>query len=269
MTATIGITGLVSVPDEDGDSASQTGLDLYHLIETGSGPYSFTMQVPQDVFDATEFGATSVANAAGLKAWTANISARFPKAGAKIGSGGLVTFASGYAAGVRDWSLTLNAAEHDVTAFDSTTPPEWRAWLPGLVSWSGSYNAHIDGTTPLVVPGASAAATFKLTEDGTTDRTLAGNIVVNSMAPTVAVGEKNVVAYGFAGNGDLTAAGTGNILPSGAIGTPDECEVVFKANSSRTYTGRAFWTSIGITVPVDGLIEVTATLRGTGALTVA
>lgn len=269
MTATIGITGLIEVPDTSSGTVDQTGFDLYNLIETASGPYTFNLNVPQDVFDSTEFGAMAVANTNGLKAWTATINAKFPKAGAKIGNGGLVTFSSGYAANVRDWNMAVNAAEHDVTVFDGTTPPTWREFLPGLVSWAGAYNAMIDDTTPLVVPGASAAATFKLTEDGTTDRTLAGDVVVSSLGATVNVGDRNMAAYAFAGNGDLTAAGTANIFASGAVGIPDVTEVIFKATNSRTYTGLCFWTSIGVTVPVDGLIEVTATLRGSGALVAA
>ena len=92
-----------------------------------------------------------------------------------------------------------------------------------------------------------------------------------------------MLRYAFTGTGDLTATSgttTAAIFPAGAVvmpnwdtnadGTPD-VTAVFRVDgtSARTYTGTCFWTSVQASASVDGLIDVTVNLQGTGPLTVA
>lgn len=116
------------------------------------------------------------------------------------GAGGSVTFATGYAANVHEWAITLEADIHEKTDFTDGASG-WKAFLAGLKGWSGTYSAYLDDTTPIVAPGAAAAtATFTIVSG----QTLSGNIIVKSLESVVPVGDMTKVTVSFQGDGALS-----------------------------------------------------------------
>jgi len=279
---TVGIEGLVT-------SWGTAGADVYQLINAGIAPFKFSIQVSSDVLDVTAFaaGLTSKANRAGLATWSGTITGRYPQATKKLGNSGSVTFAGGYAQHVRSWELELAADALDITEM-SGSAVTWRAFRPGLIGWSGSYEARVDSATavnlPTLASGSSGAATFKISEEGTTDNAFAGNIIVPELGVDVEVSALNTARYSFTGDGTLsnTYASTLGLLSASASpytvttpswdtngdGTPD-VSLVLQAASGRTFTGPAFWKSLRVSCPVDGLIEVSVGVQGAGALVLA
>lgn len=277
---TIGVTGAVT-------SWGASGADVHQLINAGISPASISAEISSDGLDWTGLGVSSAAMRAGLASWTATIVGRYPKTAPKVGNSGGVTFAGGYATWVRSWELTIEAGVHDITS-QTGSAVLWRSFRPGLLSWSGSYECDIDSTTPLSPPtlasGVAGAATFKISEEGATDNTLAGDIIVTGLSQSVSAGEKNTASYSFSGSGVLTntyASGMGLLSASAspyAIGTPTwdvngdgvpDVVLTWQSDTGRTYAGPAFWRSLRVSCPVDGLIEVTVGVQGAGALTIS
>ena len=259
---TIGITGLIV--------CSTVGSDLRHLLGGlaggGGSPYSATISVARPEFDTTRFAASleAMSYTAGINDWTGTVNMRFPNPIAKTGQCGFITYANGYVQDVTDYSVTITAAEHKITG-QSPTCLIWDKYRPGLVSYSGSYNAHIDDTDEIPFPLPEGGAIFRLSDE-VADNTLAGNILSINSAASVVVTDKNTSSHTFRGNGALTAAGTTPLFPAGVIGTPDIASIVLTADTGRTYAGNCFWTSVTINVPHDGLIDVSVNLRGDGPL---
>lgn len=272
MAHTIGITGLVAVPGTDSGATSQTGLDLYYLLGESTGgikPYSVSGQITIDEHDVTAFASSlsTMSYVSGISSWTATVQGRYPNSTAATGRCGQVTFANGYDDRVNAWTLALAAQAHETTEFASTCPT-WRSFMPGLVSWNGSFAGGIDDTNALVF-GASGSATLRMSDEAGTDNTLAGSIFYTGVGPTINVGQVNQVSQTFRGSGALTTAGDTPLFAAGAIGIPDDTEFVISADGSRTYTGRGFWTGINVSVAIGATIDVSVTIQGNGALTPA
>lgn len=267
MAFTTGLEGLLS--------SSDSGKDLHWLIETGTDPYSVNLNVTNESFDATAFASTApiaMSKIGGLAAWTGQFNAKFPKTTKASGHEGLVTYANGYVLGCEAWSITATAQSFDSTSFAST-PPTWREFLPGLYSFSGSFDVKIDDTTALVLPN-SGDATFRLTKEATNDNVLAGNIVITGMSPQITVGGKNVARYTFDVNGNLTTDGDSSFLEVSSPGTPLELvrpevtAITARASGSRTYSGNAFLTNWTVGASLGSPVEASASFQGTGALTI-
>lgn len=263
MAATVGYSGVVT-------SWAGTPFDVTKFLDA-----SVNFSVDGEELDVTGFGSSleAMTYIPGLRAWSAQMSGWFPAAGALTGHAGNVSWGdSTYATNVREWSLDIAAAEHDVTVFDGAGVV-WRSFVPGLYSWSGTYNAFIDSSTALTVPTAAAGTlgtvTLKLTEDGGTDRTFSGAAMIRQVSGAIPVNGVNTANYAFRGSGALTSAGTNNIIASGAVAKPAVGSLVFQAASGRTYTGNAFATSVQVQVAVDGATQITVNARGSGALTPA
>ena len=122
---------------------------------------------------------------------------------AKIGTGidGSITFATGYNTNVDTWTMSAEAAEHDVTDFASTG---WKEFIIGLKEFSGSYTAFVDDTAQLDANvnwfgGTLAAATFAL--DAT--RTMSGNILITGWTIDTATTDSIKVTFNYRGTGAL------------------------------------------------------------------
>lgn len=216
---------------------------------------------------------------AGLADWTVTANFFFPST-PKAGNAGLVTYASGYAAHVHSWSMQLAAAVAEITEF-AATGPTWRSYMPGIVSASGQYVAKISDTTPLTAPtavgAAPSSATFKLTDESAADNTLAGSILAQQLG--AAAGSPNLATYGYQVSGQVTAAGDSPLFPAGTIGVPyweddgtPDVTVSGKwdgAGAARTFSGKCFWQQVSVNVDLNGVVNGSLTLRGTGALTLA
>lgn len=261
MAATAVTTGAVT---------SWAGTQNTAIIQSGSGPWEFSLNYDAPTEDVTPFNGSGVVfarNLANLRQWSGSISTRLTTA--VLGSTGLVTFASGYVVNARAWVININTEAKDTTIFSGSGVTN-RSFVPGIINWGGTYDTLLDNTTAITAPGAAAAsATFKMVEDGATDRTLAGNIIVNAIPVSVQIGEVPTAQFAFTGDSTLTAAGTGGFFPSGALVAPETGSLVLQAYTGRTYTGDAFFTGVSINCAVDGVITATINFQGTGALTIA
>ena len=245
-----------------------------NLVTSGSAASKFVLSHSVDQFDSTAFSASvkSGSKLAGLKMATATITTRLNPA--KTGAQGLVTHSSGYPSFVRNWKMDINAAVQDSTVFDALGATA-HAYLPGLVTWGGTYEGFMDSDNAIPNPGgASASATFKILENASSDHTLAGNIFIEKYDADYMVGETAKFTAAFLGDGNLTAAGSsgsgiGNPLFSSGTVSPVIGELVLTGATGRTYTGDAFWEKVSIDVAVDGIITVQVTARFTEALTMA
>lgn len=279
---TIGASGLVTSWGTSGD-------DVYQLINAGCKPFEITFDEQSPTIDSTAFaagGVNSMTNIIGLRNWTATIRAKYPNTTPKIGNGGLVTYASGDVVHVKSWELTIENSEYDVTKFTTANVTD-RIFRPGPYSWSGSYDGYIDSATSIGSTTSAgtgpASATFKLTEEGATDSSMAGSILVDAVSTVISVGQVNTKRYTFKGSGDIThtfPSGLGllsttspyTIVPSAwdgdSDGVPDRT-LTWQAYTGRTYAAAAWWKSLAIKVGVGEEIEVTIGVRGAGAITKA
>jgi len=128
------------------------------------------------------------------------------------GLGGSVTFASGYTSNVTDWSISFAGAELDTTAMGTTG--NWETYIPGRRSWTGTYTAWwaAEGTdilTPNANPATGgiaddgASATFRFA-DGSTDGTIAGNIIITGIETNVTTDSANTLTFTFRGTASPT-----------------------------------------------------------------
>jgi|DEB0MinimDraft_3_1074331.scaffolds.fasta_scaffold09542_3 hypothetical protein len=272
MADTIGIQGLLSSDD------STTTKDLYHLLNSGIAPYSFSAQIPTEVAAITPFASTppvAGSSISGLRSWTANFSGRFPRSSPAMGHEGLATFGSmsvgsGYLLGLTGWSLALSVESFDSTEL-SSTPPTWRSFVPGLISATGTFDVRIDDTTAIEV-GTEGAITLRTNVETTNDNEFSGNIIVTNVAPSVAVGSRNTAQISFVFTGPISVDGDAPMFPVASAGTPDALgkpditDVVLRAAGNIDYDGSAFWTSLNINCAIGSPIDVTGTLQGVGAL---
>lgn len=269
MAQVVGISGSI---------ASASGTQVEHLLDTGIGTYSasFVNNAPQ--FDNTEFsssGVTAKSVAVGIYDWTLQVRGRFPKGGGQTGHEGFLAYDSSgaYALHQRAWTLNLNYDEVRTTA-GAASPPSSHTYVAGAYGWSGSFQGGIDDTTVLSLASAAVtgeASTIKLTEEGATDNQFTGAIhrVGLSTEHLIQSSNPQSYTYNFAGTGPLTVVGSSNVLPSGAVPTADASAVTFTIASGQTLAGSVFLSQLSITWALDQLIDVQATLRGSGALTPA
>lgn len=271
MTPLHGREGTINVPDTDSGAVDQTGFDIYQVLNTALDGQTWTINEVADNQQYAAFGGTVSSGAIGLYGWSASVTALFPKGGAQMGEGaGSLTYTAGYNNKVRAYTLNINWPFDDQAAGFGDSA---KVALPGIPTWGGSVDMLIDDTTPIDIGSGradaagstGAAATFRIA-DQTADATLAGNIIVTGVTPSVDITRLSTVSQTFIGNGNLAAAGTLPLLPTGNIGIPDEAEVVFGADANRDFTGRAFLSSLSITVAMGALTRVSATVQGTGAL---
>lgn len=231
------------------------------LIDTNSAPATFTLDYVADEHDTTAFGATSAMTAiAGLPSWSGTISTRYDAA--QIGNGGSVTYSSGHVVNVNGWSMEMTSDPKPVTALSASA----KAYLPSLIRWAGQYTGYLDSSTAISGLGVDPPASATFAFDGT--RSLAGAITVLSQSITSSPSEPNVYTQRYRGSGALTAAGASSFFSAGTVAIPTVGELVLQASTSRTFTGDAFWTSLSINCPVDGLVTLDIGFQGTGALTI-
>lgn len=267
MAPTVGLTGLIS--------SSDTGKPLHYLINSGTDPYSASLTITGESFDTTPFASTApvaATNIAGLQSWSGSFNGRFPAGGAASGHLGLVTFGSGYATNVRGWTITGSIAALDVTA-QASTAPTWMSFLPGLYTYSGSYECLVDDTTAISAC-TSGSATFRISTESTNDNELAGNIVVTGVSVNGQVGDRWLVTVSFVVSGVLTTDGDSSLFEVAAAGTPDDLEtpeataISIRVDGSRVYSGNAFETGWTISSAIGSQVSVSVNFQGTGALTI-
>lgn len=257
MSGTTGLTGSVT------SWAGTFNAAMLALLK----PATFTLDTNADSLDTTAFnaGAAIVANKIkGLKHWRGQFSG--PLATPAHGITGAVS-GTAYSTNVQRWSMSLRCNPLDSTSYPITS--NWKTFLPGLVMGSGSFDAIVDGTTPITEAGSStepATGTFTLS----TGNTLAASLFTTGAQIVSRVGDLNVVRYSFDIDGHVTSVGSANIVPAAStLATPVAGALVLQSAASRTYTGSAFWTGIEIVVNPAAISLCTVSFQGSGAFTPA
>jgi hypothetical protein len=131
------------------------------------------------------------------------------------GRKGVVKYKTKTLANIDNWQLNVESDLPEVTAF-STAGVSWRAYAPGLNSWSGSVSGFLDEVgdssgqavilTNLLTP---ATGTIKLYLDDSGGEDFYGNVYWKSVNVNVSVDSIEPVVFNFQGNGALTYSTTG------------------------------------------------------------
>lgn len=243
------------------------------LIETGHRPAQFTLDVSADSPNVTGFvsgGTSSTLAIPGMRTVSGTIRGlSIANSGPLVGVLGSVTYSSGYVSNLRSWEIAIACDPQNATALGvSATQNGWHQFVPGLVSWSGSYSAMQDDTTPLVAPAKSsdpAAATFVVY----TNKYFGGNIVSTRLGADTAVDAVGTAEYSFVGSGTCTVTDASGTLPfaAGAIPRPTTGTLLLQSVTNQTFSVSAFWTAVRMSVTPDAAVSVEVDFQGTGELT--
>jgi hypothetical protein len=118
------------------------------------------------------------------------------------GTAGSVTVAGAAAqAGIKSWKLDHTFDTLDSTGFDSSGH---RTFLPGLDTWSGSFEGYKDGA-PLTI-GTEIALLLKQSATGTQD--WGGQAIITGSHPAISTDGLSVMSYDFQGTGAITTPST-------------------------------------------------------------
>lgn len=275
-----------------GTITSITGAtDLSTILDPTTGaiiPHTITVNERADELDITSQGSTSGEFRNGLITWDAQIVANYPFVQRTIGATGLITLGGTTLALVKSYDLTVESGIRDITAQRATgSDVDYRVFASSKkVMWGGSAECMVESGTVVRALTASSVAlasypaiVLKILEEGT-DPTLSGTCMLAQRGHSIPIGTSGnqIVNLSFKGTSTLTAVSgstTAAVFPAGAVDQPDwdttgdgvpDVQIVVTAATGRTYTGMVFWRRVNIRCAVDGLIQVTVDLQGTGAL---
>ncbi len=267
--------------------------DLKYLIDMLKVT-ELALNIDTDETDTSELSGSGAAaeKLAGLTNGTASFSGFYPKAAPLMGNTGLVTYNGTAVAFVTDWSMDVDFGEQEITAFDGTTPPTVKQYMPsGIFTWGGSFSATASSAAAPAMPaspGASGtAAIFQLFKGATNNHTLSGAVNYKSLGHTIRKADKQTLAYTYSGSGPLTETQGDTYDPlrvapaSSAPGTATAWgipsfdltaltpSIVITTGTGRTYTIKAYLKSLRIVVNVGQPIAVSGTIRMFGPITPA
>lgn len=118
------------------------------------------------------------------------------------GRTGMLNLETSDEAGIRNWTLDYTVDMLDTTDFaDGAATNAARTFLPGLSSWSGTFEGLKDGA-PYALTFSSTTQTIKLEEDTTYFWT--GECFITGIHATVAVDGAITYTYDYQGTGELT-----------------------------------------------------------------
>lgn len=271
MAVTPGILGLVTSWGSSDFTSALIG-------STYAKPFEFTLDLQGDTPDRTTFvsgGATFGRNIKGLKSWDGKITAQLGTP--VIGSLGLVTFASGYTANCYGFEVNISAAVHPATVFAGSSGVKWRSFVPGLVRGTFSFDCYADSATAIAGVGLdaeAASATFAVI-DGAGGKQIGGTIITSSASLSASPDKPNLVRYSGVFDSQMTTGGTSTValwaVDAGGgtytLTTPATGKTLtLQSYTSQTYSGTAFWKSIGVKCAVDSPVMVDIGFQGYGAL---
>jgi len=118
------------------------------------------------------------------------------------GKTGMLNLETSDEAGIRNWTLDYTVDVLDTTDFaDGAATNAARTFLPGLSSWSGTFEGLKDGA-PYPLTFDSTTQTIKLEEDAT--HYWEGECFITGITANVSVDGVVTYAYTFQGTGELT-----------------------------------------------------------------
>lgn len=261
--------------------------DMLHPTTGSVSPYSWTINAEAPEIDITGQGSTAKDFRTGLGTWSATGQAYFPRATKHLGNNGDITWSdstdikwiNGYNLNIESQVLDIDSQDQADKNFQYKRPSK-------LVSFSGDIDAFYDSAAVAILPkntstaiSAYPTATFKLTEDGAADPTLAGAVILRTLSQNAVQNSTlQQLKYGFRGTGVLTAtSGSGGVLAifaAGAVnqpdwdttgdGNPDVAVTLLSKSGGLTFTGFCFWRRVSIACAINDAIRVTVELQGTG-----
>jgi hypothetical protein len=116
-----------------------------------------------------------------------------------VGTAGQVTVAAAEVVGIKSWKIDHTFDTLDTTGFDSSGH---RYFLPGIDTWSGSFEGYKDGA-PLTI-GTEIALVLK--QSATSTQKYTGQAIITGAHPSVSVDGLNTISYDFQGTAALTIA---------------------------------------------------------------
>jgi len=249
-----------------------------HLVDNWIAGRSLTFNQSSPGVDVTQYGASLVAmkKKASLRTATLSFDGIGDVSTLAMGNAGTATFSGGYVTWIKGWTFNVAATVHDITSFTGSAVTA-KAFRPGLLTFSGTFTCMVDSSTALVqtaIP-STAAASLVLTLSST--NTITVQAIATQLSVSAPIDGMQEVTYSWESDDNgVTCAGSDNIIPAGDFalpewnaagdGVPDRDIVFTLKNGGLTYTAPAFWSSLSINCPVDGLITTSATIQIAGAV---
>lgn len=104
-------------------------------------------------------------------------------------------------AGIKSWTVDYTVDVLDTTDFaDAGSSPYARTFVPGLSTWSGTFEGYKDGT-PKTLGVSTTAVKIKLEED--TNTYWEGDCFITGIHSTASVDGLVTISYDFQGTGTL------------------------------------------------------------------
>lgn len=267
----------------EGSIDSWDGTVNTHLVANAIAGNNAQLEISSDEFDVTNYAASLVATAAkgGLRDWQVTFSGILDKSALHVGNAGNFAFSGGYAAHVNAWTLNIAASVHAITQLTGSTVTN-KLFRPGLITATGTYNAFKDSATLLVQPAIPSTAAAAMVLTVAASQTITFDALATRVGLGMPIGDLQTVDYTFRSSivppAGIVFAGTDNLIPAGTLTTPEwdstgdgipDRSLVFKSSTGETFTGPAFWSALSITHSVSGLVGVSVTAKGAGALVIS
>lgn len=257
---------------------------IYATIIAGLSPNSATLNIFADDFDVTGLGVSPTTSLSGLRSSSGNISGRINFGSTpRIGSQGLVTFASGYVVHCYAWTVDIQTtAVHDITEYNATEPG-WKTFRPDRNVARGTFTCRVDNSTDISLPQAAnavgAAIVLKWGEN-TSDERLEFNAVVTVAAVRIVTPGVQEVTYSFVSSGTITPYGTAGILGTSATplavptwnydtGSLVSHLLTLTSRTGQVFTVEAFYTRISISCNISQPLEISIDYQGNGEVAIA
>lgn len=264
----------------EGTIDSWDGTVNTHLVANALAGQNATLRISSDDLNVTNYASGLVATASknGIRDWEVTSSGILDKSALTVGNAGNLSFSGGYVQHVNAWTLNIAASVHDITAYTGSTITN-KAFRPGLITASGTYNAMMDSGTLLVQPGIPSTAAAAMVLTVAASQTITFDALAQQVGLGMPIGDLDTVDYTFkASDNSIVFAGSDNLIPAGTLATPEwdsngdgvpDRVLTFKTHSGQTISGAAFWSLLSITNTVSGLVGFSVTARGAGPLTIA
>lgn len=261
----------------EGSITSWEGTVNTHLAANWIAGRNMNLNLSSPDLDVTQYasGLVTMKKRANIRQATLTFDGLCDKSSPAHGNNGNVSFSGGYATHVREWTFNASATVVDITQFTGSAVTN-RLYRPGLLTVSGTFSAFVDSSTALVqtgVPSTSAAALVLTLSSG---NTITVDAIATAMNVSVPIDGIQEVSYSWVTNDNTVAfAGTDNMIPAGDLAIPEwndaadgipDRDLVFKLGSAQTITVPAFWSSLSITCPVDGMATTSVGIQCAGPL---
>lgn len=243
------------------------------LASLGARARNFSLEIDGEEFDGTAF---DVDNTTAASAWKKGIfgpvtgSFDVYMANTDHGFLGSVTNAASTVLNLDAWRIRIARTVMGPYAAFGGTAYEAK---PGIVSWDGDYEGHLDDATACVLPvNASEPATGTFVYY--TGYNLSGSIFTTRLSANAEYSRLGRYAYRFRGAAVIAhndvGAQTNEFIPAGNLAGNDPATVLTLTYfTGRSFAVSAFWTSIDLECRGGSLVTGRVGFHGSGTVTPA